>query len=195
VQTEVFGFNFQGSGGGFVAMILTARQLIVCDKAGGVGVFLRRPRATELLKVRKLTLQLPRLDGSASDSSLVAEHSGESRRRVLVVDDNRDCAEMLCEVLQAYGCVTRVAHDGPAALEAAACFKPEVALVDISLPRMDGYELARRLRQLPALREIKLIAVTGYSECADRRRSEQAGFDRHLVKPVDLEELRRLVNR
>ena len=120
--------------------------------------------------------------------------SGASRgKRVLVVEDHRDSAEMLSEVLQAYGCVTRLAHDGPAALEIAQSFKPDIALVDISLPQMDGYEVARRIRRLPGLRDMKLIALTGHSEAAHRSQSEQAGFDRHLVKPVDPEELRRLI--
>ncbi len=78
--------------------------------------------------------------------------------------------------------------------ELAKSFRPDVALVDIGLPAMDGYQLARRLRQLPELRATRLFAVTGYGQLADRMRSAQAGFDCHLVKPVDLEELRRLID-
>jgi CheY-like chemotaxis protein len=130
----------------------------------------------------------------ASESSSGGESSAGRGKRVLVVEDHRDSAEMLCEVLQAYGFVTRIAHDGPLALEAAQSFKPDIALVDISLPQMDGYEVARRIRQLPGLREIKLIALTGHSEATHRSQSAQAGFDRHLVKPVDPEELRRLIS-
>ena len=127
-------------------------------------------------------------------TSMVRNETREvQQKRVLVVDDSRDSAEMLCEVLKTYGCATHLAYDGPSALEAAQSFKPEVALVDISLPEMDGNELARRLRQLPGLQQMTLIAVTGYSESSDRRRSEQAGFDHYLVKPVPLEELRRLI--
>ena len=114
-------------------------------------------------------------------------------KRVLIVDDSRDSAEMLCEILQAYGCVVCVAYDGQSALEVAPSFNPEIALIDISLPRMDGYELAQRLRHFPDLQGTKLIAVTGYAEVSERRRSEKAGFDRHLVKPVDLDELRTLI--
>lgn len=117
-----------------------------------------------------------------------------SPKRLLVVEDNRDVAHMLSEVLQIYGYVTRVAYDGISALELAKSFRPDVALVDIGLPAMDGYQLARRLRQLPELRATRLFAVTGYGQLADRIRSAQAGFDRHLVKPVDLEELRRLID-
>jgi CheY-like chemotaxis protein len=133
------------------------------------------------------------LNSTTSGSSSGGESSADRAKRVLVVEDHRDSAEMLCEVLQAYGCVTRVAHDGMPALEAAQSFKPDIALVDISLPQMDGYEVARRIRQLPGLGEIKLIALTGHGEAAHRSQSAQAGFDRHLVKPVDPEELRRLI--
>lgn len=129
----------------------------------------------------------------ASKASSDGDFTAGRGKRVLVVEDHRDSAEMLCEVLQVYGCVTRIAHDGPPALEAAQSFKPDIALIDISLPQMDGYEVARRIRQLPGLGEIKLVALTGHSEAAHRSRSEQAGFDRHLVKPVDPEELRRLI--
>jgi CheY-like chemotaxis protein len=115
-------------------------------------------------------------------------------RRVLVVDDNRDAAETMRELLQVYGYATRVAYDGPEALDAAIAFRPDVALVDIGLPAMDGYEVARRIRQLPELRAIRLIAVTGYGQASDRHRTEQAGFDHHLVKPVDVEELKRAID-
>jgi CheY-like chemotaxis protein len=117
-----------------------------------------------------------------------------SPKRLLVVEDNHDVAQMLSEVLHIYGYATRVAYDGISALEVAKSFRPDVALVDIGLPAMDGYQLARRLRQLPELRKTRLFAVTGYGQLADRMRSAQAGFDRHLVKPVDLEELRRLID-
>lgn len=117
----------------------------------------------------------------------------DRRKRLLIVEDNHDSAEMLCEVLGGYGCVTRVAYNGPAALEAAREFKPEIAILDINLPDMDGYEVARAIREIPELREIKLIALTGHSDPAHQRKAQQAGFDSHLVKPVDLDKLRRLI--
>ena len=106
--------------------------------------------------------------------------------RILVVDDNVDGAEMLAAALEAKGYETRVAHDAPAALVLALEFRPAVAFLDIGLPVMDGYELAARLREHPALKRLRLVALTGYGQEADRRRSQQAGFDEHLVKPVDL---------
>jgi signal transduction histidine kinase len=113
--------------------------------------------------------------------------------RVLVVDDNVDAAEMLAELTELWGCEVRVAHDGPAAIEAALSYRPEVVLLDIGLPGMDGYELARRLREQDGLKGALLVAVTGYGQDEDRRRSREAMLDYHLTKPVDPEALKRLV--
>ena len=113
--------------------------------------------------------------------------------RILVVDDNHDAAEMLSEVLRARGYDTRVAHDGPEALRVASAFQPETAFLDIGLPVMDGYELASRLREIPGLSTVRLVAVTGYGQESDRRRTRDAGFEHHMVKPVDLEALEDLV--
>ena len=107
--------------------------------------------------------------------------------RVLVVDDNEDGAEMLAEVLASRGHITRVAHDAPSALKVAAEFSPGVALLDLGLPVMDGFELAARLRALPGLADIRLVAITGYGQRSDFRRSREAGFHDHLVKPVDID--------
>ncbi len=106
--------------------------------------------------------------------------------RVLIVDDNEDGAEMLSIILSQKGYDTRVAHDAPGALQIAATFKPATAFIDIGLPVMDGYELAALLRAMPSLAGIRLIALTGYGQEADRRRGREAGFDEHLVKPVDI---------
>ncbi len=114
-----------------------------------------------------------------------------SPKRVLIVDDNADAALLLAEVLEAAGHVTAVAHDGAGALALAPGFQPEVAVLDIGLPGMDGYELARRLRGEPALSRVRIIAITGYGQRADRERSRAAGFDAHLVKPVQFELLAR----
>ena len=114
------------------------------------------------------------------------QYSG-SGQRVLVVDDNVDAAEMLAELLREIGYATSVAHDGPVALELARTFRPDIALIDIGLPVMDGYEVARQLRTM--LDGARLIAVTGYGQQGDRDRSHNAGFDAHLVKPVSLDVL------
>jgi signal transduction histidine kinase len=115
-------------------------------------------------------------------------------RRVLIVDDNRDAADSLSEGLIACGHVTVVAYDGPAALTAASTFLPQLALLDIGLPAMDGYELARRLRaEGPA--DLKLVAITGYGLDSDRERTRAAGFHHHLVKPIDLDTVEALVGK
>ncbi len=113
--------------------------------------------------------------------------------RVMVVDDNEDGAEALSEALEYMGYTTRVAHDGLGALRIAREFGPQVALLDIGLPAMDGYELAERLRSEPEHADIRLVAITGYGQESDRRRSREAGFDAHHVKPIDVEQLAALV--
>lgn len=112
--------------------------------------------------------------------------------RVLVVDDNIDSAETLGELLPLWGHQTRLAHDGPQAIEAVREFAPDVVLLDIGLPGMDGFEVARRLRaEGVAVR--RLLAMTGYGDEDDRRKAKEAGFDGHLVKPVEPEVLQRLL--
>ncbi|HEX6903217.1 MAG TPA: ATP-binding protein [Thermoanaerobaculia bacterium] len=113
--------------------------------------------------------------------------------RILVVDDNEDTAEMMSLLLELEGHDVQVAHSGPSALEAAAARRPDVIVLDIGLPGLDGYQVAQRLRQDPAFKDVILIAASGYGQEADRRRSWEAGFDHHLVKPVDPGELRRLL--
>lgn len=107
--------------------------------------------------------------------------------RILIVDDHEDSAEMLSMLLCGKGHATRTALDGAAALAAAAAFQPHVGLLDLSLPGMSGYELAPRLRALPGLTRIRLVAVTGHGSDAHRARARAAGFDEHLLKPVDLQ--------
>ena len=107
--------------------------------------------------------------------------------RVLVVDDNVDAAELLAELLSEDGYAAIAVHDGPSALAAAETLQPHVALLDIGLPVMDGYELARRFAAHPRLRQVRLVAVTGYGQDADRARSLAAGFAAHLVKPIDVD--------
>jgi CheY-like chemotaxis protein len=109
---------------------------------------------------------------------------------VLVVDDNEDLADMLAHSIESMGHRVRIAHDGMSALDAATTFHPDVALLDIGLPVMDGYELATRLREVPGGAEIRLVALTGYGQPGDRAASAAAGFADHVVKPVDMHRLR-----
>jgi signal transduction histidine kinase len=143
----------------------------------------------------KFVVELPLLKGPTADNAVEgppckASSSGVGLR-VLIVDDNVDAAEILGEALAAMGQQVKVLADGPSALEMAAHWRPQVALLDIGLPVMDGYEVARRLTAIPGCERTRLIAVTGYGQESDRERSRQAGFDEHLVKPVDLDQLMR----
>jgi signal transduction histidine kinase len=113
-------------------------------------------------------------------------------RRVLVVDDNRDAAESLGLLLKLLGAEVRVVHDGPAALAMIPTYAPNVVLLDIGMPGMDGYEVARRIREQPEGQDLMLIALTGWGQEEDRRRTSQAGFDHHLLKPADMTALKSL---
>jgi CheY-like chemotaxis protein len=105
----------------------------------------------------------------------------------LIVDDNHDASAMLSDLLGALGHVIQTAHDGPSALALLDAFRPEIALLDLGLPVMDGYELARAMRASPATAGTRLYAVSGYGQERDRARTKDAGFDAHFVKPVDLD--------
>lgn len=118
--------------------------------------------------------------------------AGKPRRRVLVVDDNQDSADTMAELFRVWGHEVRTAHDGPAALEQARSFRPHVVLLDVGMPGMDGYELARRLRAEGLAGDL-LVSITGYGQEEDRRRAQEAGFHHHLTKPVNPETLQRLV--
>ena len=129
----------------------------------------------------------------AAPEDLGAARSTDKHARILVVDDNRDAAELLADVLAAFNYQVRIAHDGPSALTTIDTFKPDVAVLDIGLPVMDGYELAGALRgRLP---DVRLIAVTGYGQSSDREKTTRAGFDAHLVKPVSIARVQETLSR
>jgi signal transduction histidine kinase len=142
-------------------------------------------------------VSLPALDVAAARRLPVpaaAEHllaKATVRRRVLVVDDNQDAADLLSELLRSIGHEVVVAYDGPQALEALQSFDADIGLLDLGLPGMDGFELARRIREKCAVQ--RLVAVTGYGQEHDRAAARSAGFDRHLTKPVDLDDLVRVI--
>jgi CheY-like chemotaxis protein/two-component sensor histidine kinase len=116
-------------------------------------------------------------------------------RRILVVDDNRDSADLLAMLLQLAGNDAHAAYDGVEAVEAARRLRPDVALLDIAMPRLSGYDACRVIRAEPWGRQMTLIALTGWGQDADRRRTEEAGFDAHVVKPVDPDTLLSLLDR
>jgi len=113
--------------------------------------------------------------------------------RVMVVDDNRDAADSLCMLLQLDGHDVHVAYDGASALDQTARLRPQVVLLDIGMPGMNGYEVAMRLRATPAHHGALLVALTGWGQDEDKRRAMAAGFDHHLTKPVDPAQLLRLI--
>jgi two-component system CheB/CheR fusion protein len=122
-----------------------------------------------------------------------APPSDVSRLRIVAVDDNRDVADTLGMLLTRLGAAVTVAYDAESALGAIASQRPCLALVDLGMPVIDGFELARRVRADPALDGVKLVALSGWGQDQDRRRSRAAGFDDHLVKPVSVEALRTLL--
>jgi len=130
-------------------------------------------------------VQGPESTGVGLASSDPRDGTAEPRRKVLVVDDNVDAASSLGMVLEFLGNETRLAHDGVEALEVAAEFRPDALLLDIGMPRLNGYDTCRRLREEPWGRDVTVIALTGWGQDEDRRRSAEAGFDHHLVKPVE----------
>ncbi|NLC58334.1 MAG: response regulator [Armatimonadetes bacterium] len=136
-------------------------------------------------------LQLPTAESDPRPQPAGQPSRGAAHRRILVVDDNTDAAEMLAALLELDGHEILTANSGPAALALAESFAPEVALLDIGMPGMDGYTVARHLRR--KLESALLVAVTGYGQEEDRQRSRAAGFDYHLTKPVSLDAVRRIL--
>jgi CheY-like chemotaxis protein len=114
-------------------------------------------------------------------------------RRILIVDDNVDSTLSMAMMLRLFGNSTATAHDGLEALEVAERFRPEVILLDLGMPRLNGYDVARRLRGEAWAEDVLLIALTGWGQEHERRKTMEAGFDHHLVKPVDVEVLKRLL--
>jgi signal transduction histidine kinase/CheY-like chemotaxis protein len=144
----------------------------------------------------EFVVRLPARPPAEREAAPVAAPAGEprpQRAHVLIVEDQQDAAESLAELVRLKGYGAEVALDGPAALARAAERRPNVVLLDLGLPGLDGYEVAVRMRQLPGFAGVLLVALSGYGRDEDRRRSAAAGIDHHLVKPVDLGELERLL--
>jgi DNA-binding response OmpR family regulator len=125
---------------------------------------------------------------------LIQEQPGAAMRRVLVVDDNEDAADSLAMLLSVRGDEVRIAYDGAEAVVAETEFNPEVVLLDIGLPKLSGYDVARSIRSTRG-DAVLIIAITGWGQEDDRRRAREAGFDHHFTKPVDFEVLLDLIDR
>jgi CheY-like chemotaxis protein len=161
---------------------LTVVRRLVNMQGGSVVV-----HSEGMKKGSEFVVRLPRVAANAVASAPAeAARRDDTAYRVLIVDDYADAAISMAALLKVDGQDVRVAHDGPAALEMARDFKPRIVLLDIGLPGMNGFEVARALRAEPATRDCLLVAVSGYGQAEDQRQSQEAGFDRHLVKPVDL---------
>jgi len=182
------------AGGGLGLGLAIVRSLTELH-GGSVHVFSAGPGAGSVF-----TIKLPAVPGDATPillpltaDSLHAQHPAQEGCAILIVDDNLDAAQILGELLAMQGHEIRIAYDGPSALDIVKHFTPRIALLDIGLPIMDGYEVAGHLRAMPQLDGISLIALTGYGQASDKLRSLQAGFDHHLVKPVDIDVVEGLI--
>jgi CheY-like chemotaxis protein len=156
-------------------------------------------RSAGLGKGCEFIIRLPLIDqqlkeGVPESGEALQSEALSSGRRLLVVDDNEDAAVSLALLLRMQGHEVRVVHDGPSALAIVTSYRPHVVLLDIGMPGMDGYEVARRLRAQPGLESVVLAALTGWGQQDDRRRTAQAGFDHHFVKPLDVKALSSLLN-
>jgi PAS domain S-box-containing protein len=151
-------------------------------------------RSAGLRKGSEFIVHLPMVDSPMPvPQEPVEKFRSGTKRRILVVDDNRDAADSMVMMLQMMGHETSTAYDGLEAVQAAATFRPEVVLLDIGLPKMNGYEAAQHIREQPWGRQMALIALTGWGQEEDKRRALEAGFDHHLTKPVEAVALEKLL--
>ncbi|HUR55866.1 MAG TPA: ATP-binding protein [Gemmataceae bacterium] len=178
----------QSQGGLGIGLTLVRRLVDLHD--GSIEARSNGPDEGSEFVVRLPLIQPPLEPPPKSDGAGAKALSG---CRILVVDDNRDSAESLGMLLALRGNDIRTAHDGLEALDAAEAFRPVLVLLDIGLPKLNGYDVARRLRQQPWAKGVTLVALTGWGQDEDRRRSREAGFDFHIVKPVELAALEKML--
>ncbi|HEU5443503.1 MAG TPA: PAS domain S-box protein, partial [Steroidobacteraceae bacterium] len=182
--------SYEHGDGGLGIGLMLAKKLVELHGGSIEARSAGRGKGTEVLVRLPIAAAVPAKHTSAAPR----QSDSSASRRVLIADDNHDAAVSLSMLLQAMGHDTRVAHDGIEALEEAELFRPDVVLLDIGMPRLDGYETARRMRHRPWAAATQIVAVTGWGQEADRQRAKAAGFDRHLVKPVDLGALREVLS-
>ena len=182
--------SYERPDGGLGIGLTLARRLVELHQGRIEARSAGRGNGTELLIELPSTTATPPKRASAPEEKADLTVS----RRVLIADDNHDAGISLSMLLQSMGHDTRVVHDGIEALEEAELFHPEVVLLDIGMPRLDGYETARRMASRPWAGGTQIVAVTGWGQEADRQRAKEAGFHRHLVKPVDVGALREVMS-
>ena len=187
MQEEETGYRSQGGLGIGLTLVRTFVQL----HGGVVEAFSEGPNRGSEFVIRLPAMEAMQAD--PEDSRRTVGSPGKAHR-ILIVDDNEDGAQSLATLLELQGNQVQTAYDGPQAVEAVGDFRPDVVLLDIGLPTLNGYETARRMREHPDTRDALIIALTGWGQEEDRRRSREAGFDHHLVKPVDLSVLEGLLS-
>jgi CheY-like chemotaxis protein len=169
---------------------LTLVKRLVEMHGGSVEAHSEGPgRGSEFVVRLPVLVEGPR----AETPKATAEPLRTTSHRILIVDDNRDAATSLATLLTIIGNEIQTAHDGLEAVEAAATFRPEVVLLDIGLPKLNGYDVCRRIREQPWGKDMVLVALTGWGLDEDRRQAKDAGFDLHMVKPVDFDALMSLL--
>src|SRR5262249_45384264 len=180
------------SGGGLGVGLTLGRQLVELH-GGTVGGESAGPGKGGTFTVRLPLVEAPSQPAGDAAAAENQPASGGATRRVLVVDDIADSADSLAMLVRLSGHDVKVVYNGPDAIAAVAEFRPEIVLLDIALRGMDGYEVAKQIRQQPASGNIAVVAVTGFSQERDRRMSSESGFTHYLTKPVDPELLRKLL--
>ena len=175
-----------GLGLSLVKKLMDLHGGAVAARSEGIG------RGSEFT-VRLPQLCEPAVEFQSRDNGSTAVHTREEAMHLMIVDDNADAANLLCLLVEELGHTTTVAPNASIALEQAHMHPPQMLFLDIGLPDMDGYELARRLRTMPETEEAVLVAVTGYGQWEDKERAKAAGFDHHVVKPINLTEITALI--
>jgi len=167
-------------------------RMLVEMHGGSVAAFSDGPGRGSEFVVRLPTSPERSVAGTAIPTAPGGRDAQPRGQQVLIVEDNKDAADSMAMLLRLWGHEVRTARDGLSGLKAALSYRPQVVFLDIGLPGLDGYAVAKRLRSELG-QEVRLVAMTGYGQEEDRRRAQQAGFDAHLVKPVDPELLHQLL--
>lgn len=200
LQPRIFDLFVQGdhslarSQGGLGIGLTLVRKLVEMH-GGSVAVASAGPGAGSEFTVRLPALPAERVTEHVGVPTARAHVTDALRKRVLVVDDNVDAAESIAMILRVSGYDVRCVFDGPSVLRAAQTYHPDVVVLDIGLPGLSGYDVARTLRKEPEFKRTPIVALTGYGQDEDRRRAKEAGFDFHMTKPVDPEQLQAFVLR
>ena len=186
--------SLERSQGGLGVGLTLVKQLVQMHN-GRVEVHSEGPGKGSEFVVRLPVVVKQDARSSMRREAVILPTPGNGHRRVLVVDDNLDSAESLSMMIQLLGHEVSAAHDGHEAVEEAKRFKPDVAFLDLGMPRMNGYDAARLIRQQPECADTVLVALTGWGQEEDKRRSQEAGFDVHMVKPIDFDALQKLLSK